>query len=175
MRLPIFTRALFHTPIAFVMFLISPSLVAVEHANVRLASEPAIASNQLVFAYANDLWIAGRDGSAVRRLTSHSGVESGPAFSPDGSLIAFTGRYEGNTDVYVVPSMGGLPRPTRSNKSRSLIPDAMTRIPHGSAISSTSGPIAMASSTSIPTNGASPSSTAVKSSLSLAKRAMIGT
>jgi tricorn protease len=89
--------------IAFLVFLISPTLPALELTNARLASEPAISSEQLVFAYANDLWIAHRDGGSVRRLTSHAGVESGPAFSPDGSLIAFTGRYEGNTDVYLVP------------------------------------------------------------------------
>ena len=65
---------------------------------------------QVAFAYANDLWVAALDGSGVRRLTSHPGVESGPRFSPDGSLIAFTGRYEGNADVYVVPAAGGVPR-----------------------------------------------------------------
>lgn len=64
----------------------------------------------MAFAYANDLWIAAMDGSAVRRLTSHPGVEAGPRFSPDGSLLAFTGRYEGNTDVYVVPVAGGVPK-----------------------------------------------------------------
>src|SRR5262249_3721048 len=28
----------------------------------------------------------------------------------DGSLLAFTGQYEGNADVYVVPATGGVPR-----------------------------------------------------------------
>ena len=64
----------------------------------------------MAFAYANDLWVAGADGSGVRRLTSHPGVESGPRFSPDGTLVAFTGRYDGNTDVYVVPAAGGVPK-----------------------------------------------------------------
>ena len=64
----------------------------------------------MAFAYANDLWVAGTDGSGVRRLTSHPGVEAGPRFSPDGALLAFTGRYEGNTDVYVVPAAGGVPK-----------------------------------------------------------------
>jgi tricorn protease len=83
---------------------------AVDIADTRLVSEPATSERLVAFAYANDLWVAGVDGSGVRRLTSHPGVESGPRFSPDGSLVAFTGRYEGNTDVYVVPSAGGVPR-----------------------------------------------------------------
>jgi tricorn protease len=78
--------------------------------DTRLASEPAICHESIAFAYANDLWIAERDGLVVRRLTSHPGVESGPHFSPDGAWVAFTGRYEGNTDVYVVPSIGGVPK-----------------------------------------------------------------
>jgi tricorn protease len=90
--------------------LCSPALLAIDLADARLASEPAISASQLAFAYANDLWIGDRDGTNIRRLTSHVGTESGPAFSPDGSQIAFTGRYEGNIDVYVVPAQGGVPR-----------------------------------------------------------------
>ena len=85
-------------------------VIAVDTEDTRMASDPAISQKQIVFAYANDLWIAKRDGSSVRQLTTHPGVESGPKFSPDGSWVAFTGRYEGNTDVYVVPAAGGVPR-----------------------------------------------------------------
>src|SRR5689334_13986591 len=81
-------------------------LFAVNINDTRLLTDPAISSDHIAFAYANDLWVANLDGSNVRRLTSHPGVESGPRFSPDGSMIAFTGRYEGNTDVYVVPTAG---------------------------------------------------------------------
>ena len=38
------------------------------------------------------------------------GVESSPSFSPDGRTIAFTGQYDGNTDVFIVPAEGGVPR-----------------------------------------------------------------
>lgn len=75
------------------------SASAVDTADTRLLSEPAVSAERIAFAYANDLWTARPDGTGVARLTSHPGVESGPRFSPDGSLIAFTGRYEGNTDV----------------------------------------------------------------------------
>src|SRR5262245_10078211 len=83
---------------------------AVDLDNTRLVSEPAPGPDVLAFSYANDLWIAKQDGSSVRRLTVHPGVESGPRVSPDGKLVAFTGRYEGNTDVYVVPAAGGVPQ-----------------------------------------------------------------
>jgi tricorn protease len=43
-------------------------------------------------------------------LTTGGGVETDPKFSPDGSLIAFTGEYDGNADIYVVPKTGGVPR-----------------------------------------------------------------
>ncbi len=71
---------------------------------------PSVSKTQIVFTYADDLWIASRDGGEARHLTSGVGVESLPYFSPDGSMIAFTGEYDGNKDVYVIPSAGGVPR-----------------------------------------------------------------
>jgi tricorn protease len=69
-----------------------------------------MSADRIAFGYANDLWVARLDGTGVQRLTSHVGVESGPSFSPDGKLIAFTGRYDGNADVYVVAAEGGTPK-----------------------------------------------------------------
>jgi len=83
----------------------------VNTSDTRLLSQPAISATHVAFVYAGDLWSAQIDGSDVRRLTSDDGVESNPAFSPDGRLIAFSAQYEGNTDVYTVPTGGG--RPTR--------------------------------------------------------------
>ena len=53
--------------------------------------------------HANDLWTVGRDGGRAVRLTSSEGAEIDPALSPDGQRVAFTGQYEGNTDVYLIP------------------------------------------------------------------------
>src|SRR5712692_790594 len=71
---------------------------------------PTVSKTQIVFNYAGDLWIVSRDGGDATRLTSGIGTETVPAFSPDGSMIAFTGEYDGNLDVYVVPVSGGVPR-----------------------------------------------------------------
>ena len=68
---------------------------------------PSVSSTQIVFNYGGNLWIAGRDGGDARRLTAGLGGETDPIFSPDGSMIAFTGDYSGNADVYVVPATGG--------------------------------------------------------------------
>ena len=75
-----------------------------------LFQKPTLSRTQVVFVYAGDLWVVGREGGTAARLTTGSGVETDPKFSPDGSLVAFTGEYDGNVDVYVVPSTGGVPR-----------------------------------------------------------------
>jgi tricorn protease len=70
---------------------------------------PTISKTQIVFNYAGDLWIVGRDGGNARRLTTGTGVETYPSFSPDGTMIAFTGEYDGNPDVYVMPATAAVP------------------------------------------------------------------
>lgn len=77
--------------------------------NTRLIAQPAISRTHIAFVYAGDLWAADLNGKNVRRLTADEGVQSNPAFSPDGSLLAFTAQYDGNFDVYVVPVNGGIP------------------------------------------------------------------
>src|ERR1700692_4554215 len=74
--------------------------------DTRLLSQPAISKTHIAFIYAGDLWVADLDGKNVRRLTADEGLESNPAFSPDGTLIAFTAQYDGNFDVYVMPVTG---------------------------------------------------------------------
>ncbi|MCH7601454.1 MAG: PD40 domain-containing protein, partial [Planctomycetes bacterium] len=69
----------------------------------RLLRHPSISDSSIVFTYANDVWVVGRDGGEALRLTSFQGSESNPHFSPDGSMVAFTGQYDGTTEVFVVP------------------------------------------------------------------------
>ncbi len=71
---------------------------------------PTIHGNTIVFTAEGDLWVTGTDGGAARRLTSHSGVESYAAVSPDGATVAFSAEYEGPTEVYTMPLTGGVPQ-----------------------------------------------------------------
>jgi tricorn protease len=75
-----------------------------------LLQHPTLSATQIAFVYAGDLWTVPRAGGAAQRLTAGIGTVSRPAFSPDGSEIAFTGDYNGNADVYLIPTSGGVPR-----------------------------------------------------------------
>jgi tricorn protease len=70
---------------------------------------PDVSADKIVFAYAGDLWVVAKEGGIARRLSSPPGMELFPRFSPDGSRIAFSGNYDGNIDVYIMPAVGGTP------------------------------------------------------------------
>ena len=75
-----------------------------------LLQKPTLSKTHIVFAYAGDLWSVPREGGAAVALTRGAGDETDPAFSPDGTQVAFTGEYDGNIDVFVVPAVGGVPK-----------------------------------------------------------------
>ena len=79
-------------------------------AQTRLLRFPDIHGDKVVFTYGGDLWTASATGGSAIRLTSHPGIEVFGKFSPDGRWIAFTGQYDGDEQVYVVSSTGGVPR-----------------------------------------------------------------
>ncbi|MBP1643709.1 MAG: hypothetical protein H6Q03_2378 [Acidobacteria bacterium] len=70
---------------------------------------PDISATQIVFAYADDLWLVPREGGVATPLASPPGGEVRPRFSPDGQTLAFVGNYDGNNDLYTVPVAGGVP------------------------------------------------------------------
>jgi len=76
----------------------------------RLLRFPAIHGDQIVFTYAGDLYTVASTGGVARKLTNDDGFEMFPRFSPDGKTLAFTGQYDGNTEVYVMPAGGGVPQ-----------------------------------------------------------------
>lgn len=84
--------------------------VQVAAAQTKLLRFPDIHGDRVVFTYGGDLWTASANGGSAIRLTSHPGVEVFGKFSPDGKWIAFTGQYDGDEQVYVVSSGGGVPR-----------------------------------------------------------------
>lgn len=91
-------------------------------ANTKLLRFPDIHGNRIAFVWAGDIWVTSDNGGAASRLTSHPGLEMFPKFSPDGGLIAFTGQYDGDEQVYVVPSGGGEPQRLTSYPTKGPLP-----------------------------------------------------
>jgi tricorn protease len=79
-------------------------------AQTKLLRFPDISGDSVAFCYAGDIWKAPAAGGTAVRLTAHPGIEVFPKFSPDGKWIAFTGQYDGDEQVYVIPAAGGVPR-----------------------------------------------------------------
>ncbi len=96
------------TGLIFILFFFSIVSLAADEA--RVLRFPAISEDQIVFSYAGDLYAVSAKGGMARKLTSHKGFEIFPRFSPDGKFIAFTGEYDGNREVYLIPREGGIPK-----------------------------------------------------------------
>jgi tricorn protease-like protein/C-terminal processing protease CtpA/Prc len=77
--------------------------------NAGMLRYPDVSATQIVFVYANDLWLVDREGGTALPLASPPGVETFPRFSPDGNSIAFAGNYDGGRDLYTIPTAGGAP------------------------------------------------------------------
>lgn len=75
-----------------------------------LLRQPTMNKTQIAFVYAGEIWTVNREGGEATRLTAGPGSKSNPSFSPDGSQIAFSAKYEGRTNIYVVSATGGFPR-----------------------------------------------------------------
>jgi tricorn protease len=95
--------------------------VLAQQPEMRLMRYPTIYGDTVVFTYGGDLWTADKDGGIARRLTTFAAVEQWPRFSPDGKWIAFTGSYDGNPDVYVIPAEGGEPKRLTFDSSAELV------------------------------------------------------
>ncbi len=94
--------------------LLAASLVAQAGVN-GFYRQPALSGDQLVFVAEGDLWQVNRSGGGAVRLTTHAGLETSPALSPDGKWLAFVGQYDSsagvnNGDAYLMPIGGGLPK-----------------------------------------------------------------
>ena len=85
-------------------WLLCLALAAPLAAQTKLLRFPDIHDNRIVFTYGGDLWMVAATGGTATRLTAHPGVELFAKFSPDGKWIAFTGQYDGDEQVYVMPA-----------------------------------------------------------------------
>ncbi len=93
-----------------ILFLLAATAATVSaQQEMRLLRFPTTNGSEIVFSYAGDLYRVPVEGGDAVRLTSHVGYEMFAHFSPDGKTIAFTGQYDGNTEVYTIPAAGGEP------------------------------------------------------------------
>ena len=91
-------------------------------AQTKLLRFPDIHDDKVVFTYGGDLWLASTAGGLATRLTAHAGLELFAKFSPDGKWIAFTGQYDGDEQVYVIPATGGVPKRLTYYPTRGPLP-----------------------------------------------------
>jgi dipeptidyl aminopeptidase/acylaminoacyl peptidase len=86
---------------------------------VRGVAEPAIAPDGRSVVYAvtttdlsalqrqTNIWRAEADGTSARALTRSEKRDASPAFSPDGSVLAFLSTRAGDPQVFFLPTAGG--------------------------------------------------------------------
>jgi tricorn protease len=104
--------------IVAILFLLPVSVSA----QTKLLRFPDIHGDKVVFTYGGDLWISPVTGGTATRLTAHPGMEVFAKFSPDGKWIAFTGQYDGDEQVYVMPATGGEPKQLTFYPARGPLP-----------------------------------------------------
>src|SRR6516225_4477039 len=95
---------------SFTLLFVLLQVYTAQSSTPLLLQKPTLSQTSIAFSFAGDLWVVSREGGQARLLTSGSGEKTDPMFSPDGRLIAFTGEYDGNVDVYVMPAGGGIPK-----------------------------------------------------------------
>ncbi|NNF04762.1 MAG: peptidase S41 [Rhodothermales bacterium] len=71
--------------------------------------DPAISPDggTIAFRYGGDIFTVPTAGGDARQLTTYTGFDRGPVWSPDGTSIAFSSDRYGNFDVFTVPAGGG--------------------------------------------------------------------
>jgi tricorn protease len=97
---------------------------------------PDVSATDIVFLYADDLWLASREGGLARPLAGPPGQELLPKFSPDGRTICFVGNYEGNPDLYTIAAGGGIAARITHHPAGEVLCDWT---PRGRLLYSTSG------------------------------------
>src|SRR5581483_10560132 len=102
--------------------LLSLFLAPFSSAQTKLLRFPDVHGDKVVFSYGGDLWLAPTSGGPAAPLTAHPGLELFAKFSPDGKWIAFTGQYDGDEQVYVIPVTGGVPKQLTFYPARGPLP-----------------------------------------------------
>jgi tricorn protease len=91
----------------------------------KLLRFPNSSETHITFTHAGDIFTVPITGGTARRITVSDGIEMFPRFSPDGNTIAFAGEYNGNQQVFVMPSDGGMPIQRTFNMDVEGLPERM--------------------------------------------------
>ncbi len=103
-------RTLFPLTLLALTFSAVPTAAADTRApHAGMLRNPDVSATHIVFRYAGDLWTVPREGGVASPLAAPAGNEGFPRFSADGESVAFMANYDGNTDIYIVPTAGGEP------------------------------------------------------------------
>jgi tricorn protease len=108
-RKPMFRLAAGASLLFIVTLILTVNLALAVEPHAGMLRFPDVSATDIVFVYANDVWLVPRSGGEAVPLASPPGQESYPRFSPDGNTIAFVGNYDGNYDLYTLPVSGGAP------------------------------------------------------------------
>jgi tricorn protease len=106
-----------------ISFLLLATIQLTAQVNAKMLQFPDVSKSHISFVYAGDIWVVAKEGGTAQRLSSPNGVEIYPKFSPDGSSIAFQGNYNGNNDVFVIPTFGGIPTRVTNHPSTDRMQD----------------------------------------------------
>ncbi len=106
----------------FMALLLCP-LFSQAQTDARLIMYPDVSQDKICFSFGGDLWIVDKTGGLASRLSSPEGTERNAKFSPDGKTIAFNANYDGNFDIYTMPTNGGVPNRVTSHGMADLIQD----------------------------------------------------
>jgi len=110
------------TRLSLLSSLLLTAVAAPSSAQTKLLRFPDLCGEVVAFCYAGDIWLASASGGTATRLTAHPGLELFPKFSPDGKWVAFTGQYDGDEQVYVIPTRGGEPTQLTFYPARGPLP-----------------------------------------------------
>lgn len=82
-------------------------------AAINLTSTPTrepisigVSKGKIAYSHEDDIYVMNADGSEVSRLTNDPAMDFDPAWSPDGTKIAFRSHRDGNEEVYLMNADG---------------------------------------------------------------------
>ncbi len=104
--------------VCFIALLLSITVYSQQKGYYRT---PAINGNIIIFTAEGDLWKYDMSNGFTARLTTDKGLEINPCISPDGKWVAFTGQYEGASELYIMNINGGVPKRITYDYSGNLV------------------------------------------------------